>query len=487
MIPEERDYTPEKLAAYKDEHEARVRRDAAAGRPVLDGLPLKVTLELTADCDLYCRHCEFPEPRESGREKNYKMDTPFADYRDVIVPALFPQARVVNPTVVGEPLMVPYLDELLADCDRYQVGLEINTNGMRLDEAMIRRIGPRTAALVVSFDGGTRRTFNRVRTGGEFLAITRNMALFDRWRRHERRDGRFPGLYMACTLLRENVEELPLMIEIAHLLRVDQLRASWMIAFDRRLDASSCLNHRALTNACLRLARKRSEELGVAVQLPAELHGPTEAEIAAAAPQVPSPAGGPIAHLKELLDARDADEATWRAAVESSARRVKPAVARAFDAAASARAGEVPAAADGVVVPLSAVGGVTSIVDGLRQTPEERRAQRAGSGFVAAEPKLEGAAADGQPRYACKFLWNELFINVSGDVAPCCTQGRPVVGNVKDTPIEKIWNGPAMQELRRRLYEGDPLPVCKNCNYNTQLGKGDYKDGTWFVALDRKL
>lgn len=490
MSFDDQKYTPEWLARYKVEHEARVRDDARHGRAVIDGMPLKVTLELTADCDLYCRHCEFPEPREEGREKNYKMDTPFADYRNLVVPSLFPQLRVLNPTVVGEPLMVPYLDELLADCDRYKVGLEINTNGMRLDDAMIRRIGPRTAALVVSFDGGTRRTFNRIRTGGEFLAITRNMALFDRWRRHEAASGAFPGLYMACTLLRDNIEELPTMIEIASLLRVDQLRASWMIAFTDRLNSASCLQHRALTNACLRAARAKAEELGVPVQLPADLAGPTEEEILAATPKFPSPPDGPLPHLKELLAARDADAAAWAAAVEVSARKVKPAAARAESAAkiqSDSRPQTATTADGGVVIPLTAVGGVTHLAEGLRQSPEERRLQRAGSGFVAAEPSLSGPAPDGRPRYTCKFLWNELFINVSGDVAPCCTQGRPVVGNIHDRPLVDIWNGPEMQEMRRRLYEGDPLPVCRDCNYNTQLGHGDYKEGTWFVKLERKL
>ena len=508
MSFDDKHYTPEWLARYKDEHEARVRDDARHGRAVLDGMPLKVTLELTADCDLYCRHCEFPEPREEGREKNYKMDTPFADYRNLVVPSLFPQLRILNPTVVGEPLMVPYLDELLADCARYKVGLEINTNGMRLDEAMIRRIGPHTASLVVSFDGGTRRTFNRIRTGGEFLAITRNMMLFDRWRRHKAGDSAFPGLYMACTLLRDNIEELPTMIEIASLLRVDQLRASWMIAFTERLNSASCLQHRALTNACLRAGRTKAEELGVAVQLPADLAGPTEEEILSATPNFSSPTDGPLPHLKELLAARDADAEAWAAAVEISARRIKPAAARADAASksdgaksqtlsASPEAGalaghavQAEAAAPlggGVVIPLAAVGGITHLAEGLRQSPEERRMQRAGSGFVAAEPSLEGAAPDGKPRYTCKFLWNELFINVSGDVAPCCTQGRPVVGNIHDRQLVDIWNGLEMQEMRRRLYEGDPLPVCRDCNYNTQLGHGDYKEGTWFVKLDRKL
>ena len=102
----------------------------------------------------------------------------------------------------------------------------------------------------------------------------------------------------------------------------------------------------------------------------------------------------------------------------------------------------------------------------------------------AAEPDF--AAGEG-PKYGCKFLWNELFVNVSGDVAPCCIQGRPVVGNVHEHGLAEIWNNEPMREMRQRLLDGDPIPCCRDCNYNTQLGRGAYREDTFFVKLDRKV
>ena len=172
----------------------------------VDGQPLKLTLELTADCNLYCRMCEFPVPRERGRGR-YDMDMPLETFR-MLVPQVFPHARIVNLTVVGEPLMVPYLDEVLAECRNWQTKLELITNGMLLDRKMIERVGPETACMIISFDGGTRRTFNRIRIGGDFNVITRNMWLFHRWR-SKRPPETWPGFHMAVTLMRENIEELP--------------------------------------------------------------------------------------------------------------------------------------------------------------------------------------------------------------------------------------------------------------------------------------
>jgi radical SAM protein with 4Fe4S-binding SPASM domain len=447
-------YTPEQIAAYKADNERRVRSAARKGDVFVDGLPLKITLELTADCNLYCRMCEFPVPRERGRGR-YDMDMPLETFR-MLAPQVFPHARIVNLTVVGEPLMVPYLDEVLGECRKWQTKLELITNGMLLDRKMIERVGPYTGCMIISFDGGTRRTFNRIRIGGDFNVITRNMWLFHEWR-SKRPPETWPGFHMAATLMRENIEELPVMVEIAHLLHVDKLCAAWMIAFNEKLAGSSPLKHRALANKCLRAARKRAEELGVAVALPSEFPDVPEAEIEAAVMRVPDLPNGPLPHLLGLMNGTESPDAV------------------------------VVAAPDEEVVPAAAPAGDTPAASHVSK--EDLARQNVGNfALPAAEPDFETAAAgEGQARYTCKFLWNELFVNVSGDVAPCCIQGRPVVGNVHGGALSEIWNNGPMREMRERLLVGDPIPCCKDCNYNTQLGHGTYREDTFFVKLDRKV
>jgi radical SAM protein with 4Fe4S-binding SPASM domain len=444
-------YTAEQIAAYKADNERRVRAAARHGDAFVDGQPLKVTLELTADCNLYCRMCEFPVPRERGRGR-YDMDMPLETFR-MLAPQVFPHARIVNLTVVGEPLMVPYLDEVLKECRSWQTRLELITNGMLLDQAMIERVGPYTACMIISFDGGTRRTFNRIRIGGDFNVITRNMWLFHQWRLR-RPPEQWPGFHMAATLMRENIEELPAMVEIAHLLHVDKLCAAWMIAFNDKLAASSLLRHRALANKCLRAARKRAAELGVEVVLPADFPDVPESEVEAAVIHAPVLPSGPLPHLAELMNGRVAPE--------------EVAAAAAFDEADPG------------------VGMETEPREAAHLSREELARQTVGSfALPAAEPAF--TAEEGGARYTCKFLWNELFVNVSGDVAPCCIQGRPIVGNVHRDGLSEIWNNEAMREMRQRLLDGDPIPCCKDCNYNTQLGQGAYREDTFFVKLDRKV
>ena len=81
---------------------------------------------------------------------------------------------------------------------------------------------------------------------------------------------------------------------------------------------------------------------------------------------------------------------------------------------------------------------------------------------------------DWQGRFYCRFPWKQAFVNLGGDVAPCCGQGRPIVGNLFQQDFDEIWNGDEYQRLRRGLYEGEPTDYCKNCSFLQETGKVPY-------------
>lgn len=68
----------------------------------------------------------------------------------------------------------------------------------------------------------------------------------------------------------------------------------------------------------------------------------------------------------------------------------------------------------------------------------------------------------------CPFPWNALVIFWDGAVLPCTQDffGQYIVGNVKDSSLEEIWNGENMYALRQRLKEQDlaEMPTCSNCD-----------------------
>jgi len=66
----------------------------------------------------------------------------------------------------------------------------------------------------------------------------------------------------------------------------------------------------------------------------------------------------------------------------------------------------------------------------------------------------------------CHWPWFEAFVHVNGDVKPCCyATGR--VGNLGEEPLQDIWLGAAMEEVRDYVANNEIHPVCSGapCAY----------------------
>lgn len=115
-------------------------------------------------------------------------------------------------------------------------------------------------------------------------------------------------------------------------------------------------------------------------------------------------------------------------------------VLRARLTAAAARAGEIGVSTNAGVL--------------VRSLPAYYRKYQPG---VPAEP----------PTRVCLLPWFSLYLNVFGDVRPCCSfaEGDVVsLGNVFEQPFSEIWNGERYQDLRRRSIERQlTYTICRNC------------------------
>jgi MoaA/NifB/PqqE/SkfB family radical SAM enzyme len=82
---------------------------------------------------------------------------------------------------------------------------------------------------------------------------------------------------------------------------------------------------------------------------------------------------------------------------------------------------------------------------------------------MAKSTKEQGAATGAEaisPR--CTAPWQSMMVEGNGVVQPCAYRGNygnasmhPPLGNVNESSLEEIWNGPEMQNLRRLMAEGD--------------------------------
>jgi radical SAM protein with 4Fe4S-binding SPASM domain len=97
-------------------------------------------------------------------------------------------------------------------------------------------------------------------------------------------------------------------------------------------------------------------------------------------------------------------------------------------------------------------------IDQVRIKEDETNLMRPDAGHTADEWK-----------HPCHYLWRgPMYVKHNGDVYPCCQSymldGKPV-GNIGESPLPAIFNGPQMQQMRRLHVErrAQEIDICARC------------------------
>jgi len=165
-------------------------------------------VELTTRCGLRCAMCV-----RSGREDMPVADMTFEDFRKL--EPYFGDVEAVVLEGWGEPLLYPSL----ADCIRLvkSSGCEAGfvTSGQGLDEAYARElIDGGTDFMGFSFSGATAETHNRIRAGSNLSELMERVRLVSRLREGRKSDT--PRIHLVYLMMKENMDELPDFVGLAH-------------------------------------------------------------------------------------------------------------------------------------------------------------------------------------------------------------------------------------------------------------------------------
>jgi MoaA/NifB/PqqE/SkfB family radical SAM enzyme len=374
-----------------EENTALMTEEHAAGKLVVANLPSHLTIESTSICNLRCVMC--PQGIDAVHRPRHMPEQ--------IMDALADATAVVRDAQlhgIGEPLASPvFWRALESHAFHPDAQLSVNTNLTLLnDRRMAILTGVRAKlTLNVSLDAATERTYRRIR-GADFNEVTANIGRL-RAARGERRN---PTITMNMTLMRENIEEAPAFVELAHRLGADGVCLWQLNQWPRRYMAryridrddwhfdyaeQGLWNYPELSDRYMRAAVRRGEELGIPVYLDS-----SKESFFDDSDLVP----GEIAPPAKGTPAESAATET-AASAESAANPAKP---------------EAPA--------------VETIKD-------------------------------------CRFPWERAMITSDGEVRPCC-YATGTVGSLNESSFAEIWNGKKMQDLRRDVMADRINSVCHN-------------------------
>jgi uncharacterized Fe-S cluster-containing radical SAM superfamily protein len=142
--------------------------------PRLAELPDDIMIEPIMGCNLRCPMCPVTELPGSMDGRGRKLMTMEVYTR--IVDELSDKPRMIQLTVMGEPLLHPQIVEFIALGKRRRHRMSLITNGTRLSLEMSRRLlDAGLDVLVLSMDGFEKATFEGLRVGASYDAIVANL------------------------------------------------------------------------------------------------------------------------------------------------------------------------------------------------------------------------------------------------------------------------------------------------------------------------
>ena len=175
--------------------------------------PTTIDLEPNVTCNLACKMCQVPTWDRKAPDLN--VDD-FGKLLDEI-----PTLMKIKLQGMGEPFLNNNLLDIIELGVRRDLVIVSNTNGTILNEEICRRvISSGLDTISISIDGATKETYERIRINGKFNLVIENTR-----RLASMRGGTAtPRINVWMLGMRENIHELPMMVQLCHDLGVDGLK-----------------------------------------------------------------------------------------------------------------------------------------------------------------------------------------------------------------------------------------------------------------------
>jgi radical SAM protein with 4Fe4S-binding SPASM domain len=224
----------------------------------LDSFPRRLVLELTNACNLDCIMC--------GRDESVFANK-FFDIEHLR--KLEPVLEYVEEVTLfgwGEPTIHPKFRDILELLDKYPVRKYFVTNGTTLHGIKKYLFDYNVDIMAVSLDGSTAKTNNAIRKKSSFDQIVSELRAIVQHKRGVKAN--YPYINFVYTLMRSNIGELPGMVDLAHDLGIEELKAVYMTSFSETLKDEVLWNRADEVKRVFTETIERGGKLGIKVKLP---------------------------------------------------------------------------------------------------------------------------------------------------------------------------------------------------------------------------
>ncbi len=228
-------------------------------RELLCSWPTIMQVEISSACNLTCSICARSEfPYGPG---NLPVDL----FRSLV--PVFPFLKKLILHGYGEPMAHPRFARIMEIVAPFECEKTFYTNGTLLAGGRAEAVlaGGMTE-ITVSIDSPDKTGFERIRKGASFRRVTRNVGSFVAMR--NKRGMRRPRVVLAAVAMKDNVDELPGLVDLARDLSADAIEINYLMAYKKELVGKSLFFDPGHANWALGRVRERALAIGLEARLP---------------------------------------------------------------------------------------------------------------------------------------------------------------------------------------------------------------------------
>ena len=363
--------------------------------------PTHLLIETTTRCNLRCKQCAHVINKYDLSDMS--LDT-FAKLRP-----LFPHAKQVALYGHGETFLHRDFFTMLEELKHHECSVYVTTNGTLVTRDVAERlIELELDKLAFSMDAATPDLFNEIRRGADFETVLHNIRTLNTLKKQARRDDK-PILSIMYCAMQSNIQELPKLVRLA-----DELNMLHGVAvmniYEYGLSGESLVGHPELADASINEANRLAQQLAV-------------------------PLGG-LENGFEGLQIAPVQLGLWET-VYRNYREFR----RSFNRTALLRLK------------------LARFVKRLASHNSSRPEGKPDSAPLMAD---RGSNTEMVRVKKCRDPWEFLFVDVHGNIRPCCTSHR-FMGNLHDDDFVTIWNNLMYQEFRAKMVSRNIPEECTTC------------------------
>ncbi len=187
--------------------------------------PLEIFLEVCNTCNIRCKMCATHGNGWLGSTRFMPKEVYETAY------PLFENAIILHPFGFGEPLLHKNFKDIIKLAKSNSVYIDFFTNATLLDEEMARVIVTEGVdRIVVSFDGATKETYEKIHEGAKYEKVVKNLRYLHEMKKRKLRT--IPEMSINFIVMQSNFHELPDLLELATSWGLESIELKALVTYE---------------------------------------------------------------------------------------------------------------------------------------------------------------------------------------------------------------------------------------------------------------